>query len=78
MKILIFGTGCPKCKNLAANAEQAARELGMEFELEKITNIADIARFGIMSTPAIAIDGAIKSMGKLATVDEIKEWISLV
>ncbi|MBN2328985.1 MAG: TM0996/MTH895 family glutaredoxin-like protein [Candidatus Omnitrophica bacterium] len=74
-KILIFGIGCPKCQKLAANAKQAAAELEVEYELEKITGINDITRFGVMATPAIAIDGAVKCSGKLASVDEIKEWL---
>ncbi|MGC9329565.1 MAG: thioredoxin family protein [Candidatus Hinthialibacter sp.] len=74
-KILIFGTGCPKCQNLTANAQQAAADLGVDYELQKITDINDITRFGIMTTPAIAIDGAVKCSGKLASVDEIKEWL---
>ncbi len=74
-KILIFGTGCAKCKNLTANAEKAATEKGVEYDLQKITDIMEITRFGIMATPAIAIDGAVKSCGKLASVEEIKEWL---
>jgi small redox-active disulfide protein 2 len=74
-KILIFGTGCPKCKNLAANVEKAAADKSVEYDLEKITDISEITRFGIMATPAIAIDGAVKCCGKLASVEEIKEWL---
>ncbi|MGB9643293.1 MAG: thioredoxin family protein [Candidatus Ratteibacteria bacterium] len=71
-KIQILGTGCPKCKKLAENAEMAAKELGIEYEIEKITNINDIMNFGVMMTPALAIDGEVKTSGRIPSVDEIK------
>lgn len=74
-KIQILGTGCPKCKALAENAETAAKELGMEYELEKITKINDIMKFGIMMTPALAVDGKVKVVGKVASVEELKEML---
>jgi small redox-active disulfide protein 2 len=72
MKIQILGTGCPKCKKLAENAETAAKELGLDYELEKVTDITKILSFGVMMTPGIAVDGNVKSAGKLCTVEEIK------
>jgi small redox-active disulfide protein 2 len=75
MKIQILGTGCPKCKQLAENADTAAKELGVEYEIEKITDINDIMSFGIMMTPGIAIDGEVKMSGKVSTVEEIKDWL---
>lgn len=75
-KIQILGTGCPKCKKLAANAEAAARELGIEYELVKITDINEIMKFGVMMTPALAVDGDVKSVGKVMSADEIKETLS--
>ena len=74
-KIAILGTGCPKCKQLAANAEQAATELGIEFELEKVTEINDIMKFGVMMTPGIAVDGEVKASGKVVTPEQIKPWL---
>ena len=74
-KIAILGTGCPKCKQLAANAEQAATELGIEFELEKVTDINDIMKFGVMMTPGIAVDGEVKASGKVVATDQIKPWL---
>ena len=74
-KIEILGTGCPKCKQLAANAEQAATELGIEFELEKVTDINDIMKFGVMMTPGIAVDGEVKASGKVVAADQIKPWL---
>jgi small redox-active disulfide protein 2 len=75
MKIQILGTGCPKCKQLAENADTAAKELGVECEIEKVTDINDIMSFGIMMTPGIAIDGEVKMSGKVSTVEEIKDWL---
>jgi small redox-active disulfide protein 2 len=72
-KIQILGTGCPKCKKLAENAEIAAKELGMEYELEKVTQINDIMKFGVMITPALAVDGKVKVAGKVASVEQLKE-----
>jgi small redox-active disulfide protein 2 len=74
-KIQILGTGCPKCKKLTENAEIAAKELGMEYELIKVNNINEIMEFGVMMTPALAVDGQVKIMGKVATVEEIKKFI---
>ena len=73
MKIQILGTGCPKCKQLAENAEAAAKELGIDFELEKVTSITDIMSFGVMMTPALVIDGEVKIAGKVPNAEAIKE-----
>ena len=75
MKIQVLGTGCPKCAQLAANAEQAVADLGLDAEIEKITGITDIMKFGVMMTPAFAIDGEVKASGKALSVDQIKELI---
>lgn len=75
-KIQILGTGCPKCKKLAENAEAAAKELGVACELEKITQINDIMKMGVMITPALAIDGVVKVAGKVASADDIKAMLS--
>jgi len=74
-KIQILGTGCPKCKKLAEAAEQVAKELGVEYELEKVTKIADIMKFGVMVTPALVVDGKVKVAGKVPTIEELKEMI---
>jgi small redox-active disulfide protein 2 len=75
-RIQILGTGCPKCAKLAANAEAAARELGLKCEVEKITDIEAIMSFNVMMTPALAIDGEVKVVGKVPSVEEIKELLS--
>ena len=74
-KILILGTGCPKCKQLAANAEAAARELGIEYEIYKVTDINEIMKFGIMMTPALAVEGEVKAVGKVLSAGEIKKFL---
>ena len=75
-KIQILGTGCPKCKKLAENAEAAAKELGIEYELEKVTQINDIMKMGVMVTPALAIDGEVKAAGKVSSPDDIKAMLT--
>ncbi len=74
-KIQILGAGCPKCKQLAENAETAAKELGIEYELKKVTDINEITGFGVMMTPALVIDGEVKTSGKVAVPEEIKGWL---
>ena len=76
MKIEILGTGCPKCKMLEANAKKALEESGKKAEIVKVTEIDKIVGYGVMSTPAIVIDGEVKSYGKVADVEEIKEMLN--
>ncbi len=75
-KIQILGTGCPKCKKLAENAEAAAKGLGIEFEIEKVTDINEIMKFGVMVTPALAVDGEVKVVGKVPSPDEINQMLA--
>ena len=75
-KIQILGTGCPKCKKLAEVAEAAARELGLEFEMEKITDISQIVDFGIMATPGLAVDGKVLSAGKALTKEDVVKLLA--
>ncbi|HMV38727.1 MAG TPA: thioredoxin family protein [Plasticicumulans sp.] len=74
-KIQILGSGCQKCRKLAEYATQAADELGLDWELEKITDPARIAGFGVMQTPALAVDGVVKLAGHLAGVAELKRLL---
>lgn len=76
MKIEIYGTGCAKCKTLYENAQKALDELGKEGEVIKVEDINQITGAGVMFTPAIAIDGQVKSAGKLLSVEEIKKHIA--
>ena len=71
--IQILGTGCPKCKELANHADTAAKELGIDYELVKITNINDITNFGVIMTPAMAIDNDVKFAGRVPSIKELKE-----
>jgi small redox-active disulfide protein 2 len=73
MKIEILGTGCPKCNQLFENAKQAVSETNLEAEVLKVQDINEITNFGVMMTPALAIDGNVKSTGKLLSPDEIKQ-----
>jgi len=75
MKLQILGTGCPKCKKLAENAEAAAKALGVEYTLEKVTGVNEIMAFGVMMTPALVVDGGVKVAGKVPGVDEVKKML---
>jgi small redox-active disulfide protein 2 len=74
-KIQILGTGCPKCKTLMANAEAAVKALGIEAQVEKVEKIVDIMKFNVMVTPALVVDGQVKSAGKVLSADEIRKLI---
>ena len=65
MKILILGPGCPKCRKLAENTETAAKALGIQCDIEKVTDINEIMGFGVMMTPALVVDGEVKTVGKV-------------
>ena len=75
MKIQILGPGCPKCKKLAENVEVAVKDLGIEAEVTKVTALKEIMDRGVMLTPGLAVDGEVKSAGKLLTVDEVKRML---
>ncbi len=74
-KLQILGTGCPKCIKLTELTEQAAQELNIEYEIEKVTDINDIMGFGVMMTPGLAVDGEVKVAGKVPNVEEIKKML---
>lgn len=77
MRLLqILGVGCPKCQKLAINAEAAAKAAGVEYLLEKITDIQKITAFGVMTTPALLIDGEVKVVGRVPTVEELRDMIA--
>jgi small redox-active disulfide protein 2 len=71
-KIQVLGTGCPKCKKLTEAAEQAAKEMGIEYTLEKVTDIEKIINSGVMSTPALVVDGVVKVAGRVPALEELK------
>jgi len=75
MKIEILGMGCPKCKKLYENTQVAVKEANLQVEVVKVEDIQKIMDYGIMTTPAIAIDGEVKAAGRIPALDEIKQWI---
>lgn len=75
MKIEILGSGCANCRRLEENAKKAVSELGTKIEITKVTDMRKIIEFGVMSTPAIAIDGKVKASGRIPDVKEIVGWL---
>ena len=75
MKIQVIGAGCVKCNEAFKNVQWAVRELGLDADVEKVESIKEIMEFGVLSTPAIAVDGEVKLSGKVPTVAEIKKLI---
>ena len=75
-KIQIIGVGCPKCRKLAENAEAAAKELGIEYEIEKVTDVREMMKFGVMMTPALAVDGVVKLVGKVPEAKDLKTLLA--
>lgn len=72
MKIHILGPGCAKCNQLAENTAQAAQQLGISYELLKVSDFNEIMSFGVMMTPGLVIDGVVKCVGKVPSVEELK------
>lgn len=75
MKLQVLGTGCAKCEMLARHAEEAARALGLEYELVKVTDLLEITKFGVMMTPALVVDGVVKVSGRVPTAEAIKPML---
>jgi small redox-active disulfide protein 2 len=75
MVIKVLGTGCAKCKTLEDNARKAVEELGLVVAVEKVTDIKDIMKYGVMKTPALVVDEKVKVMGRVPTSDEIKKYL---
>jgi len=76
MKLQILGTGCAKCNALTMTTEKAAQALGLPYELEKVTDLKQIMAFGVMTTPALVVDGKVKVSGKVPSVDELKTMLA--
>lgn len=76
VSLLVIGPGCARCRTLAQFAEQAAKELGLQYELNKVTDLQQIMALGVMMTPALAINGTIKVVGKVPSVAELKTMLS--
>ena len=77
IRIKILGTGCPKCKKLFENADAAAKGLGVEYEIEKVTDINKIIGYGVMMTPALVIDDKVYASGSVPSSDEIENMLSV-
>jgi len=75
-KLQILGPGCPKCAKLTEDAEKAAKELGLDYEIEKIKDVREMVKFGVMVTPSFAVNGKVKSAGRALTVDQIKKFLA--
>jgi small redox-active disulfide protein 2 len=75
MEIKVLGPGCPKCKQTEQNVKDAVAETGVDATVEKVTDIMEIAGYGVFGTPAVVIDGEVKSVGKIPGKEEIKTWI---
>lgn len=75
-KLQILGPGCVKCRKLAENTEAAAKGLGIEYEIEKVTNIRKIMEFGVIITPALAVDGQVKVVGKVPSAEDLKKILA--
>jgi small redox-active disulfide protein 2 len=75
-KLQVLGVGCPKCRKLVEATEQAANALGIEYELQKVTDLNEIMSFGVMMTPALVVDGQVKVTGKVPPVEEVKKLLS--
>jgi len=76
-KIQILGTGCAKCRLLTEHAERAAQELGLDYELEKVTDIERIFEFGVVATPALVVDGEIRAFGNVPSTGKLKELLAV-
>lgn len=76
MQILVLGTGCPKCEKLKKNVEAVVEELGLNAEIDKVTDIQEMMRYGVMTTPALVVDGELKAAGKVPSVAELKKLLT--
>ena len=75
-KIIVLGPGCPRCDNLARLTSEAADQLGIEYHLEKLTDISKFSSYGVMMTPGLVVDGQLKVQGKVPSIDEIKAMLA--
>jgi small redox-active disulfide protein 2 len=76
MEIKVLGPGCPKCQQTEKNVKEAVAESSVDAKVDKVTNILEIAKYGVFGTPAVVVDGQVKSVGKIPTKNEIKAWLA--
>ena len=76
MDIKVLGPGCPKCHQSEKNVKEAVADTGVDAKVDKVTNLLEIAKYGVFGTPAVVVDGQVKCVGKIPTKDEIKKWIA--
>ena len=75
MEIKVLGPGCQRCENTVKAVKEAVAETGVDAKVEKVTNVMEIAKYGVFGTPAVVVDGEVKSVGKVPPVEEIEEWL---
>ena len=75
MEIKVLGPGCPKCQQTERNVQEAVSELGVDAQVEKVKDTMEIAKHGVFGTPAVVVDGEVKSVGKIPSKNEVKAWI---
>jgi small redox-active disulfide protein 2 len=75
MEIKVLGPGCPRCEATEKNVKEALAEAGVDAQIQKVTDVMEIAKYGVLGTPAVVVDGEVKSVGKIPGKDEIKTWI---
>jgi small redox-active disulfide protein 2 len=75
VEIKVLGPGCPRCENTEKAVKEAVAETGVDVKVEKVTNVMEIAKYGVFGTPAVVVDGEVKSVGRAPSVEEIKKWL---
>ena len=75
MEIKILGSGCSKCQSTEKNVKEALAESGLDAQVDKVTDVMEISKYGVFTTPAVVIDGKVKSVGKIPDTEEIKKWV---
>ena len=76
MEIKVLGPGCPRCQQTEKNVKEAVAESDLDAQVDKVTDVMEIAKYGVFGTPAVVVDGQVKSVGKIPDKDEIKAWLT--
>jgi small redox-active disulfide protein 2 len=75
MEIKVLGPGCPRCQKAEQAVKDAVAQAGVDATVEKVADVMEIAKYGVFGTPAVVVDGEVKSVGKIPTVEEVKKWL---